>query len=1027
MATYLQGMTDLVPQIAPFQPDFGLIQKTLSTLQSRYDQGFASVKNVYNQVLNAPLTDLSNQDMRKTFLQEAQTRLKDLSSVDLSIPENQTVAENVFSPFWEDNMILQDTGYTRWYQNEMSKAEQTRDSKDEKIRSQYSDIAYRYLQNGLDKLQDAGRNPDNYKQLERRRFVPFQDIKSYLDERASKADLKIVWDEQNGPALVHRENGLPALQSFKVFAHNMLGDQFQEQFRVTGVVDKEERMRQIKQTNPNLTDQQALEMMSSSVVDELKEGTISRQKSLDAALNKINQKMNDYAKQKVLTKEQDRAYLQLSLQKLQLESQQSQTKDELSELDSQSEATRQSIIANPDSYFARLHKQQAIDGWAIARAENQKTKIEVNPVWQEKVKEDKEKHELELDERRVRVLEQNLELEKWKALHPVTKTGKPASGSGNGTSGNGTDISNPETTGNFEGYDTTPASKIPITYDLFNQQQQEKWERAHTELFSPEVGGQVLTGLGVNIEDSINYMELMQKLSKDPDVKKLQLGEQIQLYNLNQILNGHADQVIKEDDPESKVTGVKNEINQTDFYKVRTSLFQAMKNHLEENAQVGSPSFDGDLSMLLGYSSATQSIQEHDALEKAKNEAIDRTILSGDEYKKFTVDKNGVKSVVAPEDLGKRFKPIILKGDDGKKLNLTGTELARLYMNGSVDIPALTAYGRFTHTIEIDGKKYEVEDYDYGGKKYWWGHPAPLDSFEQDLETVNRDFGSSKDFKKKMDEAKEKAISNLPDYQNETGKIGFVIGYDLNKKTTGETAIKLLREASLPANHEGVYVDGKLEKGDVEKAILKVMSMGEADLQNFISYVRIKTNGINNRPSLQVLFKPTNKASKNTSIAGASLSALSDANDIQIDLNPNASGETLERIRYNPGNYVYGSLLKGETLKSDAILNAANYSFTIVPTNSPKGAVVEVRANDFVNGKYVPKPVARQSYTWKEVTPDELVQRVLYGMVQHQQANKLAKELYVKQQQLLLEQNGERQRTPQEVRDEAERVWQGQN
>jgi hypothetical protein len=120
-------------------------------------------------------------------------------------------------------------------------------------------------------------------------------------------------------------------------------------------------------------------------------------------------------------------------------------------------------------------------------------------------------------------------------------------------------------------------------------------------------------------------------------------------------------------------------------------------------------------------------------------------------------------------------------------------------------------------------------------------------------------------------------------------------------------------------------------------------------------------------------------------------------------------------------------LLKGETLKSDAILNAANYSFTIVPTNSPKGAVVEVRANDFVNGKYVPKPVARQSYTWKEVTPDELVQRVLYGMVQHQQANKLAKELYVKQQQLLLEQNGERQRTPQEVRDEAERVWQGQN
>lgn len=53
MATYIKGLTDVIPQIPPFQPDFNLIQKTLATRQNRYDQGFAVLNNTYSQVLSA--------------------------------------------------------------------------------------------------------------------------------------------------------------------------------------------------------------------------------------------------------------------------------------------------------------------------------------------------------------------------------------------------------------------------------------------------------------------------------------------------------------------------------------------------------------------------------------------------------------------------------------------------------------------------------------------------------------------------------------------------------------------------------------------------------------------------------------------------------------------------------------------------------------------------------------------------------------------------------------------------------------
>ncbi len=40
MSTYIQGVTDYIPQIQPFTPDFNFYATALQTMQSQYDTNY---------------------------------------------------------------------------------------------------------------------------------------------------------------------------------------------------------------------------------------------------------------------------------------------------------------------------------------------------------------------------------------------------------------------------------------------------------------------------------------------------------------------------------------------------------------------------------------------------------------------------------------------------------------------------------------------------------------------------------------------------------------------------------------------------------------------------------------------------------------------------------------------------------------------------------------------------------------------------------------------------------------------------
>ena len=56
MATYLQGVTDFIPDYQPFQPDLNFYANLLQTKQTQYDTNWNQINNLYGQLYGADLT-----------------------------------------------------------------------------------------------------------------------------------------------------------------------------------------------------------------------------------------------------------------------------------------------------------------------------------------------------------------------------------------------------------------------------------------------------------------------------------------------------------------------------------------------------------------------------------------------------------------------------------------------------------------------------------------------------------------------------------------------------------------------------------------------------------------------------------------------------------------------------------------------------------------------------------------------------------------------------------------------------------
>ena len=115
MATYIQGITDYIPKIQPFKPDFNFFQSALQAKQQQYNAGYNKVSALYGELLNSELLREPNKERRTQFFQDIDNEIKRLSGVDLSLPENIDQASKVFQPLINNDYFRRDLAYTKQY------------------------------------------------------------------------------------------------------------------------------------------------------------------------------------------------------------------------------------------------------------------------------------------------------------------------------------------------------------------------------------------------------------------------------------------------------------------------------------------------------------------------------------------------------------------------------------------------------------------------------------------------------------------------------------------------------------------------------------------------------------------------------------------------------------------------------------------------------------------------------------------------------------------------------------------------
>ena len=137
MSTYLQGVTDYIPQFQPFQPDLNFYNNVLQTKQTQYDSNYKQLNQVYGQYFYADLTHGENIQRKEELLKNIDVTLKKVSGLDLSLEQNLTQATQVFKPFYEDQYLMKDMAWTKNFNNQKGRAQGLKNSLDDKIRGQY--------------------------------------------------------------------------------------------------------------------------------------------------------------------------------------------------------------------------------------------------------------------------------------------------------------------------------------------------------------------------------------------------------------------------------------------------------------------------------------------------------------------------------------------------------------------------------------------------------------------------------------------------------------------------------------------------------------------------------------------------------------------------------------------------------------------------------------------------------------------------------------------------------------------------
>lgn len=209
MATYLPGVTDYIPQIQPFTPDYNFYAQSLQFSQGKADAARNQLSTIYGSLLNAPLTREDNAEARDKFFKTIEQDIHKMGGMDLSLTQNSQAAKGVFNQLLDNDHIVKDMVWTKQFQSQQQRAQGFKNCVDpEKCGGGWWEGGDRLLGYNREAYKNA--TADEAMQFGNAEYVASQDITKKALDLAKAADLNVSIDQITGQWITTTKNG-PAI------------------------------------------------------------------------------------------------------------------------------------------------------------------------------------------------------------------------------------------------------------------------------------------------------------------------------------------------------------------------------------------------------------------------------------------------------------------------------------------------------------------------------------------------------------------------------------------------------------------------------------------------------------------------------------------------------------------------------------------------------------------------------------------------------------------------------------------------
>jgi hypothetical protein len=244
MATYIQGVTDYIPEYQPFQPDLNFYANYLEKKQNVYDSNYKAVNNLYGQYYYADLTRPGNIKKKDQLLKNIDFNLNRVAGLDLSLEQNVQQATQIFTPFYEDKSLMKDMAYTKDFGNKYNSALSLQKSKDPKTRGQYWGDGVKYMLYEREKFKNS--TDDESLGFANAEWVPYKNPVETYNKLATDMGISADITQSNGRYFVRKKNGDLILQDLtNIFTSAFANDpELQKIAQVQAVVNREDKIRE---------------------------------------------------------------------------------------------------------------------------------------------------------------------------------------------------------------------------------------------------------------------------------------------------------------------------------------------------------------------------------------------------------------------------------------------------------------------------------------------------------------------------------------------------------------------------------------------------------------------------------------------------------------------------------------------------------------------------------------------------------------------------------------------------------------